>query len=438
MNVWDVLGIEPTEDDSVISSAYAKKLTLEHPENDPQWKEMLHEAYEVALKLARKRSAATEASSMRLNDHGERLENIYENMENAREEIAVSTAYPYDANPIQIFLGQVSGLYSNFANRIQPSSWQALFQENAEWDIENPQLQDEMVMFLEEKHYFPTAVWAVLEKIFRFQEHEEELRGRHAEEFIDYIAEQVNGTVELTYDCFMDVKIDFDIDRYLYLREMAQYMLMAGELEEVGAYLSEAHELFQDDPDLELMRGKYFEAIGEMEQAMDCFNQVIAMKPDEFEGRWHRAQLLYKLEQCEAALADCNCLLEIEGNQQDVLMLSIHCYTQLGQLKEARMKLHQSNDIDNVHDILRYVHGIKLFNKYRYAQEVEEKGQGQARKQISLFLLYFYLRLTWLYLLVYVGLQLFISVPLVVTVLWLAVMVWNGWKTFKTYRMMTT
>ncbi|EPY09080.1 TPR domain protein [Paenibacillus alvei TS-15] len=438
MNVWDVLGIEPTEDDSVISSAYAKKLTLEHPENDPQWKEMLHEAYEVALKLARKRSAATEASSMRLNDHGERLENTYENVENAREEVAVSTAYPYAANPIQVFLGQVSELYSNFANRIQPSFWQALFQENAEWDIENHQLQDEMVMFLEEKHYFPMAVWAVLEKTFRFLEHEEELRGRHAEEFIDYIVEQVNGTVELSYDCFMDVKIDFDIDRYLYLREMAQYMLMEGELEEVGAYLSEAHELFQDDPDLVLMRGKYFEAIGEMEQAMDRYNQVIAMKPDEFEGRWHRAQLLYKLEQYEAALADCNRLLEIEGNQQDALMLSIHCYTQLGQLKEARMKLQQSNDIDNVHDILRYVHGIKLFNKYRYAQEVEEKGQRQARKQISLFLLYYYLHLTWLYLLVYVGLQLFISVPLVVTILWLAVMVWNGWKTFKTYRMMTT
>ncbi|KJB88164.1 hypothetical protein AZ66_08965 [Paenibacillus sp. E194] len=438
MNVWDVLGIEPTEDDSVISSAYAKKLTLEHPENDPQWKEMLHEAYEVALKLARKRSAATEASSMRLNDHGERLENTYENVENAREEVAVSTAYPYAANPIQVFLGQVSELYSNFANRIQPTYWQALFQENVEWDIENHQLQDEMVMFLEEKHYFPMAVWAVLEKTFRFLEHEEELRGRHAEEFIDYIVEQVNGTVELSYDCFMDVKIDFDIDRYLYLREMAQYMLMEGELEEVGAYLSEAHELFQDDPDLVLMRGKYFEAIGEMEQAMDRYNQVIAMKPDEFEGRWHRAQLLYKLEQYEAALADCNRLLEIEGNQQDALMLSIHCYTQLGQLKEARMKLQQSNDIDNVHDILRYVHGIKLFNKYRYAQEVEEKGQRQARKQISLFLLYYYLHLTWLYLLVYVGLQLFISVPLVVTVLWLAVMVWNGWKTFKTYRMMTT
>ncbi|MDT8976249.1 hypothetical protein RQP50_08325 [Paenibacillus sp. chi10] len=438
MNVWDVLGIEPTEDDSVISSAYAKKLTLEHPENDPQWKEMLHEAYEVALKLARKISAATASSSMTQIDHGERLEEPYEHMASAREEVAVSTAYPYPANPIQVFLGRVSELYSNFTNRIQPSSWKALFQENAEWDIKNPQLRDEMVMFLEEKHYFPMAVWAVLEKTFRFLEHEEELRERHAGEIIDYIFEQVNGTMELTYDCFIDADIDFDIDRYLYLREMAQYMLMQGELEEVGAYLSEAHEWFQDDPDLELMRGKYFEAIGEMEQAMDCFNQVIAMKPDEFEGRWHRAQLLYKLEQYEAALADCNRLLQIEEKQQDALMLSIHCYTQLGQLKEARMKLQQSNDIDNVHDILRYVHGIKLFNKYRYAQEVEEKGQRQARKQISLFLVYYYLRLTWLYLLIYVGLQLFISVPLVVTVVWLAVMVWNGWKTFKTYRMMTT
>lgn len=98
------------------------------------------------------------------------------------------------------------------------------------------------------------AVWIVLEGTFRFHEHEEELRERHSEEFIDYIFEQVNGTMELTYDCFMDVKIDFDIDRYLYLREMAQYMLKEGELEEVGAYLSEAHKWFQADPDLELMR----------------------------------------------------------------------------------------------------------------------------------------------------------------------------------------
>lgn len=437
MNVWDVLGIEPTEDESVISSAYEKKLTLEHPDNDPQWKEMLHEAYEVALMLARKRSA-TASSSMTQNDHGERLEVPYEHVASAREEIAVSTAYPYAGNPIQIFLGRVSELYSNFAHRIQPSSWQSLFQENAEWDIENPQLRDEMVMSLEEKHYFPMAVWIVLEDTFRFHEHEEELRERHSEEYIDYIFEQVNGTMELTYECFMGVMIDFDIDRYLYLREMAQYMLMEGELEEAGAYLSEAHKWFQGDPDLELMRGKYFEANGELQQAMDCFNQVIAMKSDEFEGRWHRAQLLYKLEQYEAALADCNCLLEIEGNQSDALMLSIHCCEQLGQLKEARMKLLQSNDIDNVHEILQYVHGIKLFNKHRYAQEVEEKGQRQARKQISLFLVYYYLRLTWLYLLIYVGLQLFISVPLVVTVVWLAVMVWNGWKTFKTYRMMTT
>ncbi|MEQ7052051.1 hypothetical protein ABN764_15445 [Paenibacillaceae sp. P-4] len=69
---------------------------------------MLQEAYEVALKLARKRSAVTEAieaSNMMLNDHGERLENTYENVENAREEVAASTAYPYAENPIQVFLG---------------------------------------------------------------------------------------------------------------------------------------------------------------------------------------------------------------------------------------------------------------------------------------------------------------------------------------------
>jgi len=53
MNYWDILGVEPTVDLKVIKKAYASKLRLYHPEDDPKGFQMLREAYDNALKEAK-------------------------------------------------------------------------------------------------------------------------------------------------------------------------------------------------------------------------------------------------------------------------------------------------------------------------------------------------------------------------------------------------
>lgn len=52
MNIWKILGIEPTTDKKAIRKAYAAKTKVIHPEEKPEEFRQLHEAYQAALGYA--------------------------------------------------------------------------------------------------------------------------------------------------------------------------------------------------------------------------------------------------------------------------------------------------------------------------------------------------------------------------------------------------
>ncbi len=54
--VWAVLGIEPTDSERDIKRAYAKKLKVTRPDDDPAGFQELHNAFKTALKIARNES----------------------------------------------------------------------------------------------------------------------------------------------------------------------------------------------------------------------------------------------------------------------------------------------------------------------------------------------------------------------------------------------
>lgn len=58
MDIWSILGLEPTRDVSAIKRAYAGKIRTCHPEDDPEGFMRLREAYQAALDYAQGESAA--------------------------------------------------------------------------------------------------------------------------------------------------------------------------------------------------------------------------------------------------------------------------------------------------------------------------------------------------------------------------------------------
>ena len=48
-DIWDILGIEPTEDKKAIRRAFAAQSKLHHPEEEPEYFAALNQAYKAAL-----------------------------------------------------------------------------------------------------------------------------------------------------------------------------------------------------------------------------------------------------------------------------------------------------------------------------------------------------------------------------------------------------
>ena len=65
-DIWELLGIEPTDDKKIIRRAYAEQSRLHHPEEEPEYFTALNQAYKAAL------------------DHGIRLKNT-ENMSDSEK-----------------------------------------------------------------------------------------------------------------------------------------------------------------------------------------------------------------------------------------------------------------------------------------------------------------------------------------------------------------
>lgn len=74
MNIWELLGISPTEDIAKIKSAYAKQAKLYHPEEHPEEFKALQNAYKLAIKLAKSRKAGSAITYLPPGEQAEELE----------------------------------------------------------------------------------------------------------------------------------------------------------------------------------------------------------------------------------------------------------------------------------------------------------------------------------------------------------------------------
>ncbi|WP_044641202.1 J domain-containing protein [Risungbinella massiliensis] len=424
MTIWKILGIEPTENLSVIKRAYAKKLKVHHPEDDPEGYQKLREAYDSAIKQAK--MMLVQPASLEYEEPDEvELEEALPNRINLTSDIDFDSQ---PKHPLDVFMQEVEELYADFFSRINSDKWKKLLDSDIVWNVEqNEALQDRLIYFLEDHHYLPQPIWELFDSMFHWSDQENELDHRYDEEFIEYVRRQINGTREMRYDFFK--KIDnLDYEEFLELREKAQSALMINDLDDAKDYLDEAFQLYPDDPDLLLMQGSYYLRNKDTDQALESFNHVLRIHPDDLDARKHRARIRYNSDQFSKAIEDCEHILSLLPENTDALSLIGKSYMKLGDIENAKQRFTKVLELDLFHIEARI-----LLNEISNPTTSGIKPTNQKNQWISTLFYYLLMlmRRSWVYVLPYFILTMIIPDPY--DLLLLIPFLWEAWKSYRTF-----
>ncbi len=180
MDIWNILGIEPTEDKNIIKKAYLAKLKVTHPEEKPEEFAVLKEAYDLAQEF--KFSEVVTKSE---------------------------------------FITELELLYNDIEKRIKVENWAVLFDKHLEKNKTSldglvnsniEKVREELLVFIMEKYYFPHEVWRLIESEFNILFNKQELCTKFPANFIDFVISNIKYGTIFQYEYFnVNGNIDYDL-----------------------------------------------------------------------------------------------------------------------------------------------------------------------------------------------------------------------------------
>jgi tetratricopeptide (TPR) repeat protein len=295
MNVWDILGIQPTGEIAAIKKAYAEQLKKHHPEDDPAGFQQLREAYELALKIAKRMQRI-------LSEIPEKTEN--QGMEqppltlgeinptrvgNEAHPFLPSRFQPYETVVPEVcnlqeakeqFMHRVAQLYDDFFARIELVNWKALFDCELIRHINSRnELSIELLAFLAGHHHLPPEVWKFMDEYFRWSQQKENYDSLVSAEQIEAITQRIKSPINPCYSRLKRIE-GFDYERFITSRETA--LLTSKEdifMEAIRDYITHGKEVYPDDRELPGLLGRYYWKIRDFQQAKVYLVKALPLDP---------------------------------------------------------------------------------------------------------------------------------------------------------------
>ncbi|GGG65498.1 J domain-containing protein [Paenibacillus radicis (ex Gao et al. 2016)] len=420
MRAWDILGIEPTDDVSTIKKAYSLKLRVHHPEDDPEGYQQLREAYDQAVKSAKKRirqlavldqeeTAVAEANANPVNSEtsDSEIPPVYNEMHEEYEESAdyndiinkefdassppsilrwihVEDRPPDPATQLKVFLEEAEALYADFPSRIDADKWLDLLNSDIVWDATKQNIiSAEMLDFLEKHYFLPRPIWRILETTFHLNDRALE-DSSFAERYPKVHAYAIESPeFNLDYSPLLSAG-DMDLEAYLRLRESGFASLSEGDLKTAIRIIEEALAMFAGDPDLLRLRFECYSQFKDARLALEACNDWLRIAGNNPEGYYFRARYLLEAGRPKGAMLDVERLLLLAPNENRTWSVLGKCQLKLGNLEQAREAFERILD-RNAHDIEA---GIYLADIRRQLKQHRKAPLRRRLKLASGYLLY--------------------------------------------------
>ncbi|MBP1906848.1 tetratricopeptide (TPR) repeat protein [Paenibacillus turicensis] len=427
LNKWERLGIEPTSDVKLIKRAYASKLKMYHPEDDPQGYQALREAYEWAMKQSQLHSNTVELEEQPKPSEQVKPP-IKQPTHNKQNHIPPKLVLDFNrtqnfATPDEVvaaFIQKVANLYDDFSRRIDESCWLVLLQDKVMWNISvSEKLFKEISYFLNEYCYLPIEIWDILNQSFDWTG----TYYKNPNDFEVRYPQIYKRVIQRSPECLFNyVELlqaeELDYDSYLAKREVACSALLNHELEDARAALIAAQKQFAEDPALIHLICTYCTMTGDLQWGREISQQGAVKYPD-IQDMWlHRAYFDYYCHEAKEALQAIEPILRCTPDHTGALALALQCHLELGQLDQAEqicelMLSRVPNDIEAITGLAiiseRRFQALPKGNRKERMQLLRLLGMGMTFQQRVLGLIKG-LKLAWLVIIAAVFLQSFIYV----------------------------
>lgn len=271
--IFAVLGIEKTKDEDAIRNAYRERLTVNHPEENPEGFKRLRDAYEQALAYAR--------------DEGE---------EEAKQ--------TFDDSPVGHWMCKVDDTYMHISKRLDDEAWNALVHDDICVDLEYAEeCKHQLFVYLMDHFRLKASVYRVLNAFFDFEHQKEEFYEFLPVSFVDFMIRRLadtEGDDDFPFE-WSEGEDDADYDGF-YSQLMS--------LEEAMDYekWDEARELYQAvcgfgirHPYLSVIEARFLQIDGDIEQAVFLCEELIANWTESVKTRAIACEILYDCNEIEKA-----------------------------------------------------------------------------------------------------------------------------------------
>lgn len=322
--VFDILGMEATNDSRLIKMAYREKLVQVNPEDDPEGFKNLREAYEEALRLVK-----------------------------IQEEEGVEEEDDLPDTPVNRWLKRVKSIYSSLSSRIDAQNWKNLFEDEICRDFDTfIEARDAFLGFLMDNFRLTEEVWQLIQDTFNIVEAKEELYEKFPMNFVDFITKEAESKGWMDFKLFEgddEADVDGYIRQFLALRGMNDNKKYDG-VKEVFEGLEQI-ELWH--PYVEAEKIRYFMTNDMLEDAREIVDKLRMKKVEDLYARYYIAEFLMESGDLEGAYEECNGILQVNPEYHGAMVLLSDYYLKKGDYNEAKERYIKLLEIDNYNEYLR-------------------------------------------------------------------------------------
>ncbi|WP_334075379.1 tetratricopeptide repeat protein [Paenibacillus sp. A14] len=261
----------------------------------------------------------------------------------------VAEVDPAEANfrAVAEWIGLAAALYDDFPSRISAVKWEELLHSETVWNLDTASVVSaQLLSLLQTRRYLPTEVWRMLEKSFgwlRMMEASDEYDpDLHADSFLLFYQRQLQSGFR--FDSLLRAE-NVDIDRFLELRDLGHQALVMDQISQAERHLQSAYTLFADDPDLLRLLGECCFRKNYYKKALDYFNRLIEIMPEEIDGYLYRAKLLHYKRDYAQLLEECNSILSRWPEHEQARLLMARACLALGQKAEGTALLQSAAEV---------------------------------------------------------------------------------------------